>query len=200
MAELRRDLPLRFTCPEMATLCGRCWLQFGGKAGAAEAGAAPSAAVPVRPADGPTEWAQLLLAAPWVQQLRRDAQTRLRTLVETLRNWADWSTSETWPTWARLQAATGWARSTLAAWLRQLWILGWIDRIEPGSTPQFRPMASPLEGNRAAVYGLLVPAAAEQVDPAQRHRRYLMTLSELREKIAQLKAIEDKNWTPSWSF
>jgi hypothetical protein len=200
VAELRRHLPLRFTSPEMATLCGRCWLQFGGKAGAAEAGAAPTAAVPVRPADGPTEWAKLLLAAPWLQQLRRDAQRRLRILVETLRNRANWSTSEAWPTWARLQAATGWGRSTLAAWLRQLWILGWIDRIEPGSTPQFRPMASPVEGNRAAVYGLLVPAAAEQLEPQERHRRYLMTLSELREKIALLRAVGEKNWTPSWSF
>ncbi|RSD26438.1 hypothetical protein [Amycolatopsis eburnea] len=184
----------------MATLCGRCWLQFGGKVAAAEAGAPPAAAVPVRPADGPTEWAKLLLAVPWLQQLRRDAQRRLRILVETLRNWADWSTAEAWPTWARLQAATGWGRSTLAAWLRQLWILGWIDRIEPGSTPQFRPMASPIEGNRAAVYGLLVPAAAEQLEPQERHRRYLTTLSELREKIALLRAAGEKNWTPSWSF
>ncbi|HEY3483713.1 MAG TPA: hypothetical protein VGL02_33030 [Streptomyces sp.] len=184
----------------MATLCGRCFAQFGGNAGAAEIGGAPTAAVPVRPANGPTEWAKLLLATPWAQQLRSDAQRRLRALVETLRNTASWSTSETWPTWARLQAATGWARSTLAAWLRQLWIAGWIDRIEPGTTPQFRPMASPVQGNRAAVYGLLVPAAAERLEPQERHRRYLTTLSELREKIALLRAAVDKNWTPSWSF
>ncbi len=200
VAELRRDLPLRYSSPEMATLCGRCWAQFGGQAGAAEIGAAPTAAVPVRAAEGPTEWAKLLMAVPWLQGLRRDARRRLQVLVETLRNWADWSTGEAWPTWARLQAATGWGRSSVARWLRQLWILGWIDRIEPGSTPQFRPMASPIEGNRAAVYGLLVPAYAEHIEPQERLHRYRMTIAEMRDKIAQLKAAEEKTWTPSCSF
>lgn len=197
--ELRRDLPLRFVCPEMATLCGRCWLQFGGKAAPSEAGAAPRAALEVRSAQ-PTEWGKLFQSQEWVGLLRRDARERVGLLFQTLRNWSDWTTAECWPTWARLQAATGWGRSTLAGWLRQLWILGWIDRIEPGSTPEFRPMGSPVEGNRAAVYALRVPAYAERQEPAAARREYTLVLAELTTKIALLKRAEGKNWTPSVSF
>jgi len=74
---------------------------------------------------------------------------------------ADWDDHTTWPTWERLLDATGWGRSTMSSWLAELQRLGWLLRIEHGSTPQFRPMAlSAIEGNRAAVYQLRIP-----VDP-----------------------------------
>ncbi|HEY3692820.1 MAG TPA: hypothetical protein VGL46_21470 [Pseudonocardiaceae bacterium] len=198
-AELRRDLPLRHAYPEAATLCGRCWAQFGGQSSAAEIGAAPAAALEVRSAE-PAEWAAVFAGQPWRTGLRRDARRRVDALVRVLRNRADWDDGECWPTWARLQADTGWARSTLASWLRQLWILGWIDRVEPGSTPWTRPMGSPVEGNRAAVYGLRVPAYAERQEPAQARRQYTLVLADLTTAIAQLKALGGKTWTPTGSL
>jgi hypothetical protein len=199
---LRRDLPLRFAYPAAATLCGPCWARFGGQAAAGEIGPMPDFALPVRNADNPTEWAAVFRTAHWLPQLRRDARDKVLALVSGLRNWADWSTSECWPTWARLCELSGWARSTLAAWLRQLWIIGWIDRIEPGSTPQHRPMGSPrqVEGNRAAVYGLRVPAYAERLDEPQRQREAGQVLTDLTTTLAQLNAAEGKTWTPSLSF
>lgn len=49
----------------------------------------------------------------------------------------------------------------MSGWLAQLHARGWIDRVEPGTTPRFRPRAlRHLEGNRAAVYQLRVPVYA----------------------------------------
>jgi hypothetical protein len=52
----------------------------------------------------------------------------------------------------------------MSSWLAELVNLGWLERVESGTTPQFRPMAlrGALEGNRAAVYQLRIPVPAEQ--------------------------------------
>lgn len=198
---LRWDLPLKRAFPDAATLCGPCWARFGGKASAIEIGAEPLLALPVRAASSPTEWHQVLAAAPWLERIRSDARDRLLALIEGLRNWANWSSQECWPTWARLCQLSGWARSTLANWLRQLWIMGWIDRIEPGSTARTRPMSlAEVEGNRAAVYGLRIPEMAERRDEAPRDREARDLVAELTANEAQLTAAEGKSWTPSWSF
>lgn len=198
-AKLRKNLPLRFVWPSACTLCGQCWAQFGGQADAAEIGPAPRAALEVRSV-GPAEWQPILDAQPWRGELRRDARGRVESLVSELCRWAGWESGETWPTWDRLMAATGWGRSQLAAWLRQLWILGWIDRVEPGSTPATRPMGSRIEGNRAAVYGLLVPAYADEAARPALQREYTTTLAQLKAAIAQVKQAGEKNWTPTGSL
>ncbi|MBN9748627.1 hypothetical protein DMP23_47460 [Amycolatopsis sp. A1MSW2902] len=192
-------MPLRFVLPSACTLCGSCWAQFKGKPDAAEIGAAPTAAVEVRSV-GPAEWQQVLGDQPWRGELRRDARGKVDALVSELCRWSGWESGETWPTWDRLMSATGWARATLAGWLRQLWILGWIDRIEPGSTPATRPMGSRIEGNRAAVYGLSVPAYADEAAKPALQREYTTTLAQLKAAIAQVKQLGQKNWTPTGSL
>ncbi|ATY17252.1 hypothetical protein CU254_42460 (plasmid) [Amycolatopsis sp. AA4] len=198
-AKLRKNLPLRFVWPSACTLCGQCWGQFGGKADAAEIGPAPRAALEVRSV-GPDEWRPILDAQPWRGELRRDARGKVDSLVSELCRWAGWESGETWPTWDRLMDATGWARATLASWLRQLWILGWIDRVEPGSTPATRPMGSRIEGNRAAVYGMRVPAYADEAAKPALQREYTTTLAQLKAAIAQVKQLGQKNWTPTGSL
>uniref|UniRef100_UPI003F497FE1 hypothetical protein n=1 Tax=Amycolatopsis sp. CA-151526 TaxID=3239921 RepID=UPI003F497FE1 len=185
--------------PAAATLCGRCWLQFGGKPDAADAGAAPRAALEVRSVE-PLEWSKLIDVQPWRGELRRDCRSRVDALVSTLARHAHWSSGETWPTWAKLMETTGWRRSSVAAWLRQLWILGWIDRVEPGSTPATRPMGSGIEGNRAAVYGLLIPVYADAAEEAALRREYRTTLAQLTSAIAELKRRGAKTWTPTGSL
>ncbi|MFD8497977.1 hypothetical protein [Amycolatopsis sp. NPDC059657] len=195
-------MPLRVTYPEACTLCGPCWATIGGDADASEIGPTPEFALPVRAPHSQVEYSTLFAAEPWVQKLRRDAREKLLALVTALRDWADWSTFETWPTWARLCEASGWARSTMAGWLRQLWVTGWIARIEPGSTPEHRPMGSPeaAEGNRAAVYGLRIPASVDRALRAAERAKMAADADAIAEELAQLSASGEETWTPSLSF
>ncbi|MEU4807392.1 hypothetical protein [Actinosynnema sp. NPDC023587] len=75
-----------------------------------------------------------------------------------------WETNETWPGWDELMKVTGWGRSSVADYLRQLQVDGWLLLVESGSTPAHRPMAMQglISGNRRAVYQLRVPAARGQ--------------------------------------
>lgn len=140
-------------------MCGPCWAEHGGQAGAAEIGPPPPIALGSRDPRCQREWLDRLWAEQWVQLLRVDTRRKLRRLCRKLAAHADWDTFQTWPTWPRLMAASGWARSTLAGWLRQLRVLGWLGHVEHGSTPATRPMGvvDDVEGNRAAVYVLRVP-------------------------------------------
>jgi hypothetical protein len=197
--------------PLHTVVCGPCWAQHGGAAGAAEIGPAPLTAIPVRDPHSQVEWLRLLEAEPWVQRLRSDARRRLLQLARCLRNWAGWETFECRPTWPELCSASEWARSTMAAWLRQLRLYGWLTVVEPGSTPQHRPMGSPrtAEGNRAAVYGLRVPLRADEAaraqratDPANAAQPGAETPGEPGAEVgtnAQLGGAGDETWTPSWS-
>lgn len=139
--------------------CGPCWAVFGGSPDAVDIGPAPMEALGSRDPRDQREWLASLTAEPWLGQLRRDARARVLALVRELMLRANWDSWESWPGWDRLMDVTGWARSTLAGWLRQLRLLGWLSLIESGSTAAFRPMAlAHVEGNRRAVYALRVPA------------------------------------------
>lgn len=189
-------------------MCGPCWAEHGGEASASEIGPAPLVSVPSRDPLSQAEWLQLLEREPWFQQLRRDARRRLRQLAECLRNWADWTDWTCRPTWPELCSASEWARSTMAGWLRQLRLLGWLSVVEPGSTPEHRPMGSPaaVEGNRAAVYALRVPMNADEAHRGQQLReRAADPLGErgaagASSTSAQVSAPVVETWTPSLIF
>lgn len=198
--------------PLKTVVCGPCWAQHGGDASASEIGPAPQLTVGVREPDSQGEWLRCLEAEEWVQRLRRDVRRRLLKLAQCLRNWADWAEFTCRPTWPVLCAASEWARSTMAAWLRQLRLCGWLTIVEPGSTPEHRPMGSPstAEGNRAAVYALRVPMTAEDARPGQNIELVQILPQEPIESAGndpsstatspQVSAPVGKTWTPSWSF
>lgn len=146
--------------PLQSVVCGPCWFAAGGDVAAAEPSGRPSLPESVLPTTA-RDWVRALLASSWFSQRRRDSARRVRMLAAALARHADWEDHTSWPTWQRLLDATGWARSTMSSWLAELQRLGWLLRIEHGSTPQFRPMAlQHVEGNRAAVYQLRVPSSA----------------------------------------
>ncbi|WP_431879001.1 hypothetical protein [Amycolatopsis sacchari] len=171
-----RPTPLR------SAVCGPCWAAVGGQASAEEIDAPPAETVPVRDPAGQGEWLRRLEADDLVVRRNRPTRRRLLALARELAHRADWDTFETWPTWDRLMATTGWARSTMAAWLRELRLRGWLATLEHGSTPQFRPMAlrDAVQGNRAAVYALRIPLTADEQAAGDR--------------------VGSKTWTPTSSF
>lgn len=153
-----RPVPLR------TVVCGPRWVAHDGDTTGPDCPPTSAAELLTRDPLGQKEWLDLLKLEPWVHHLRRDTRQRLLELVRCLAYCAGWETFETMPTWPALCAASGWARSTMASWLRQLRISGWLAVIEPGSTPQHRRKDSPdgVEGNRAAVYALQVPLTSEE--------------------------------------
>jgi len=199
--------------------CGPCWAAFGGSPDAEEIGPPLPEALGSRDPRDQREWPELLAAEQWVQLLRRDCRDKLLRIVRELTITANWDTWESWPGWNRLMDVSGWARSTLAGWLRQLRLLGWLAIIESGSTPQFRPLAlAHVEGNRRAVYALRVPHRSGQ-QPAEHALARLTTAVPVEELEARTTAawrwfaasfgapfhqrgyrFGDKTWTPTWSF
>jgi len=206
--------------------CGPCWAVFGGSPDAEEIGPPPPEALGSRDPRDQREWPELLAGEQWVQLLRSDCRDKLLRIVRELTITANWDSWESWPGWDRLMDVSGWARSTLAGWLRQLRLLGWLAVIESGSTPQFRPLAlAHVEGNRRAVYALRVPRRPCQhprlVDQprAEQASAPLGTAVSVEELEARTMAawrwftasfgipfdqhgyrFVDKNWTPTWSF
>lgn len=215
-----RPVPLR------TVHCGPCWATFGGSPDAEDIAAPPLEALGSRDPVDQREWPALLASEAWVQQLRRDCRAKLLATVRELTLTASWSTWESWPGWDRLMDVSGWARSTLAGWLRQLRLLGWLSVIESGSTPQFRPMSlAHVEGNRRAVYALRVPRrpgehAAQDVHQdagvAAPQAESVMPGSELEKRTqAAWRAFAagpghpsdqgkpragEETWTPTWFF
>jgi hypothetical protein len=111
-------------------------------------------------ADGQLAWMGELRARQQVQDLRSDARRNLFAIAQLLANWASWTSLASAPGWDTLREATGLGRATVARWLAWLRHQGLLVIVEPGSTPQFRPMAlADLDGNRRAVYALTVPMA-----------------------------------------
>ena len=152
-----RSTPLR------TVLCGPCWFAAGGEPAAGELVGVPDRSPSRLPRDART-WVRDLQASDWFRARRADSAARLTRLLVCLARHADWQEHTTWPTWERLMDATGWSRSTMSSWLAELHHRGWLERIEAGSTPRFRPMAlEHVEGNRAAVYQLRIPVAKESV-------------------------------------
>jgi hypothetical protein len=82
---------------------------------------------------------------------------------------ADWHALTSRPTWQRLMDTTGMGRSTVAKYLRLLRDAGLLGIVESGTTPQFRSFLHLVEGNRASVYVLCVPAHAP-VPPVEETR------------------------------
>lgn len=182
-----RPTPLR------SIVCGPCWAQHGGQAAAGETGPAPVQAVSVRDPDGQREWLERLETDPLVARRNAPTRRRLLALARELAYRAGWETHTSWPTWARLQATTGWARSTMAGWLRELRLHGWLATVEHGSTPHTRPMArAHVEGNRAATYALRVPLPADTTtSPTPRPNSNSTTA---------VPSTVHKTWTPTSSF
>lgn len=181
---IARNTPLR------SIVCGPCWFAGGGDISPAELDSAPPPEPDSVLPRTALDWYRALIASPWFQARRRDSASRLRTLIEVLGLHADWEDHSTWPTWARLIARTGWSRSTTAGWLAELQRLGWLRRLERGTTPQFRPLAlQHVQGNRAAVYQLRIPAEDAASMPA----------SALAPEPAH-DVVDDQIWTPTTSL
>jgi hypothetical protein len=147
-----RDTPLR------SIVCGPCWFASSGETTASELVGRPATPATELP-PGVPQWLRAVRSSSWFRARRVDSARRLLALCDALARHADWEDLTTWPTWDRLMDSTGWSRSTMSAWLAELLRLGFLLRVEGGSTPQYRPMAlAHVEGNRAAVYQLRVPA------------------------------------------
>lgn len=146
-------------------LCGPCWRAFRGTVSAAEAGRPPRWTRGSREPLTQAEWFQLIRAYPPYQAFSPAVRNRLGWLVRELMLHVVWKTNETWPGWDELMRVTGWGRSSVADYLRQLQIDGWLLLVEHGTTPEFQPMAlrAANRGNRRAVYALRVPAERGQV-------------------------------------
>ena len=143
--------------PLHTVLCGPCWFAAQGTPTAADLTGDPYRPDSRLPHDA-RSWVREVRSSDWFRARRTDSAVRLTRLLVCLARHADWQHHTTWPTWERLMDATGWSRSTMSSWLAELHIRGWLERVEPGTTPRFRPMAlQHLEGNRAAVYQLRVP-------------------------------------------
>lgn len=192
-----RDTPLR------SVVCGRCWFDSGGEASPADLDGSGFSNAPLEFGSLESliprtalDWYRGLLSSSWYQQIRRDAASRLRGLLEELARRADWDTHTSWPTWDRLQLASGWRRSSTASWLAELQRQGWLLRVEGGTTPQYRPMAlQHLTGNRAAVYQLRVPAA----EATERAIPTLLPAVTPTLSAAAAESRQNTTWTPTYS-
>jgi hypothetical protein len=105
----------------------------------------------------------------WVGEIRADGRANVLTVARLVALYAGWETLESRPTWERLVSRSALSERTVARWLQELRVRGWLAHIERGSTPSHRPMvlAHLGEGNRAAVYGLRIPLTpAEALDRA----------------------------------
>jgi hypothetical protein len=146
-----------------AVVCGRCWAAHGGTASAQEIGPEPTETVTSVDPAGQGQWLRALRRQSWVQAARVDARRNVLAVARLVALYAQWDTLESRPTWARLIARSGLAERTVARWLQELRVRGWLAHLEHGSTPTTRPMAlAHLDGNRAALYGLRIPLTPEE--------------------------------------
>lgn len=150
-----------------AVVCGPCWAAHGGFPDAGEMGPAPTVTVPSWDPRDQRHWLSALRRQDWVRDIRADGRANLVTVARLVALYAGWETLESRPTWARLVARSGLSERTVARWLQELRVRGWLAHLEHGSTPAHRPMVlAQLAGNRAAVYGLRIPLTAQEA----RHR------------------------------
>jgi hypothetical protein len=146
-----------------AVVCGPCWAAHGGSPGASEIGPAPSTTAPSCDPIDQAHWLRALRRQEWVQEIRVDGRRGLLAVARTVALWADWDTLESRPTWEKLAERTGLHERSVARWLQELRVRGWLAHLERGSTPATRPMAlAHLDGNRAALYGLRIPLTPEE--------------------------------------
>ncbi|MGH7743878.1 MAG: hypothetical protein ACREQ5_03545, partial [Candidatus Dormibacteria bacterium] len=146
-----------------AVVCGPCWAAHGGFPDAGEIGPAPAVTVPSADPRDQWHWLSALRRQTWVDQIRADGRANVLAVARLVALHAGWDTLESRPTWAKLIARSGLSERTVARWLQELRVRGWLAHLEHGSTPAHRPMVlAQLAGNRAAVYGLRIPLTPEE--------------------------------------
>ncbi|MGB9281719.1 MAG: hypothetical protein WCB57_16805, partial [Pseudonocardiaceae bacterium] len=146
-----------------AVVCGPCWAAHGGSPDAGEMGPAPTVTVPSRDPRDQRHWLSALERQDWVATIRADGRANLLMVAGLVALYAGWETLESRPTWERLVSRSGLSERTVARWLQELRVRGWLAHLERGSTPSHRPMVlAYLVGNRAAVYGLRIPLTPEE--------------------------------------
>lgn len=146
-----------------AVVCGPCWAAHGGSPAAADVGPTPAQTVTSCDPAGQGQWLRALRRQPWVEAARVDARRNVLKLARLVALYAQWDTLESRPTWGRLIARSGLSERTVARWLQELRVRGWLAHLEHGSTPTTRPMAlAHLDGNRAALYGLRIPLTPDE--------------------------------------
>jgi hypothetical protein len=146
-----------------AVVCGPCWAAHGGFPDAGEMGPVPTVTVPSWDPQDQRHWLSALRRQEWVRDIRADGRANVLTVARLVALYAGWETLESRPTWARLLARSGLSERTVARWLQELRVRGWLAHLEQGSTPAHRPMVlAHLSGNRAAVYGLRIPLSPEE--------------------------------------
>lgn len=146
-----------------AVVCGPCWAAHGGSPDADEIGPAPTVTVPSWDPRDQRHWLSALRRQDWVCDIRADGRENLLRVARLVALYASWATLESRPTWARLLVRSGLSERTVARWLQELRVRGWLVHLEHGSTPAHRPtVLAHLSGNRAAVYGLRIPLSPEE--------------------------------------
>ncbi|MGH3573998.1 MAG: hypothetical protein ACRDUW_19625, partial [Pseudonocardiaceae bacterium] len=146
-----------------AVVCGPCWAAHGGFPDAGEIGPTPTVTVASADPRDQWQWLSALRRQTWVDQIRADGRANVLAVARLVALHAGWDTLESRPTWARLVARSGLSERTVARWLQELRVRGWLAHLEHGSTPAHRPMVlAQLAGNRAAVYGLRIPLTPEE--------------------------------------
>jgi hypothetical protein len=146
-----------------AVVCGPCWAAHGGSPDADEIGPAPTTTVPSWDPRNQGHWLAALRRQDWVRQIRVDGRANLLVVARLVALYASWQTLESRPTWERLVARSGLSERTVARWLQELRVRGWLAHLEHGSTPAHRPsVLAHLAGNRAAVYGLRIPLTPQE--------------------------------------
>jgi len=146
-----------------AVVCGPCWAAHGGSPDAEEIGPVPTTTVASADPRDQGHWLAALRRQGWVRQIRVDGRANLLAVARLVALSASWQTLESRPTWERLVARSGLSQRTVARWLQELRVRGWLAHLERGSTPAHRPsVLAHLDGNRAAVYGLRIPLTPEE--------------------------------------
>ncbi|HEX9334556.1 MAG TPA: hypothetical protein VF892_01675, partial [Pseudonocardiaceae bacterium] len=145
-------------------VCGPCWAAHGGSPDAAEIGPTPAETVPSCDPRDQQHWVRALRRQAWVQNVRAHGRRNLLKVAGLVALYAEWDTLESRPTWVKLAERARVHERTVARWLQELRVHGWLAHIERGSTPATRPMVlvGIVEGNRAAVYGLRIPLTPEE--------------------------------------
>ncbi|MGH3670660.1 MAG: hypothetical protein ACRDSH_08480 [Pseudonocardiaceae bacterium] len=172
-----------------SVVCGPCWAAHGGSPDAGEIGPTPTATVPSWDPRDQGHWLAALRRQDWVLAIRSDGRANLLRVARLVALYVSWETLESRPTWARLLARTGLSERTVARWLQELRVRGFLAHLEHGSTPAHRPMvlAHLGEGNRAAVYGLRIPLSTEEA----LHRALEQLVMRLVEDLAKRAAVTD---------
>jgi hypothetical protein len=166
-----------------AVVCGPCWAAHGGSPDAEEIGPVPAVTVASADPRDQGHWLAALRRQGWVRDIRADGRANVLAVARLVALYASWRTLESRPTWERLIARSGLSERTVARWLQELRVRGWLAHLEHGSTPAHRPsVLAHLAGNRAAVYGLRIPLTPEEA----LHRAAEHLVAQLGDALADL--------------